>query len=154
MSSEPRRLVSIVVPVYDSPSCEALTEGIEAVFRTLPDEYEIILVDDGSPDARVWPALERLAREHEHVRCLQLTRNFGQQAATLCGLREARGDVMITLDDDLQHDPADIPLLLGGADHDIVIAQFETKEHGFFRRVASRVKGVFDEIVIEKPKHL
>ena len=88
MNSAARRLVSVVVPVYDSPSLDALTDGIEAVFRTLPDDYEIILVDDDSPDARIWPALERLARERRQVRCLQLTRNFGQQAATLLATSE------------------------------------------------------------------
>jgi len=154
MSSEPRRLVSVVIPVYDSPSLETLTDGIEGVFQSLGDHYEIIFVDDGSPDAAIWPALERLARDRVHVRALQLTRNFGQQAATLCGFKEARGDLVITLDDDLQHDPADIPLLLGHAHHDIVIAQFDRKEHGLFRRLASRVKGRFDEIVLRKPRHL
>jgi glycosyltransferase involved in cell wall biosynthesis len=154
MSSEARRLLSVVIPVYDSPSLEALTDGIEEVFQRRGDDYEIIFVDDGSPDAAIWPVLERLARDRIHVRAIQLTRNFGQAAATLCGFQEARGEVVITLDDDLQHDPADIPLLLAEAQHDIVIAQFERKEHGLFRRVASRAKGLFDEIVVGKPKGL
>lgn len=149
-----RRLVSVVVPVYDSPSLAALVAGIEAVFQAAPDDYEIVFVDDGSPDRRIWPQLAQLAREHGNVRAVQLTRNFGQQPATLCGLREARGDVVITMDDDLQHDPADIPLLLSRSDHDIVIAQFERKAHGVLRRLASRAKGRFDEIIIGKPKHL
>jgi dolichol-phosphate mannosyltransferase/undecaprenyl-phosphate 4-deoxy-4-formamido-L-arabinose transferase len=154
MTVDRRRLVSIVVPVYDSPSLEALTVAIDAVFRDAADDYEIVFVDDASPNERVWPALERLARRSSSVRALQLTRNFGQQPATLCGLREARGDVVITMDDDLQHDPADLPLLLSRADHDIVIAQFERKEHGLLRRLASRAKGFFDEILIGKPKGL
>lgn len=153
MSSNRRRLVSVVVPVYDSPALEALASGIAAVFRESPDDYEIIFVDDGSPDPHIWETLERLVRD-EHIRAFQLTRNFGQQAATLCGLRESRGDLVVTMDDDLQHDPADIPRLLAHANRDVVIAQFARKEHGLFRRLASRVKGVFDEIVIKKPKHL
>lgn len=131
-----------------------MADRVEAAFRGGPDDYELILVDDGSPGHDIWPALERLARTRVHVRAVQLMRNFGQQAATICGLREARGDVVITLDDDLQHDPADIPLLLALSDHDIVIAQFERKEHGLSRRLASRAKGVFDEIIVGKPKHL
>ncbi|MBK5258920.1 MAG: glycosyltransferase, partial [Thermoanaerobaculia bacterium] len=111
MSSNRRRLVSVVVPVYDSPALEALASGIAAVFRESPDDYEIIFVDDGSPDPHIWETLERLVRD-EHIRAFQLTRNFGQQAATLCGLRESRGDLVVTMDDDLQHDPADIPRLL------------------------------------------
>lgn len=146
------RLVSIVVPVYNSTVLDELTGRIEAVFRDRPgDAYEIILVDDFSPRPGVWPALERLAREREAVRAVQLTRNFGQQAATLCGLAEARGDVVITLDDDLQHSPEDIPRFLDLAGWDIVIGQFARREHGLFRRLSSRVKGFFDRVLIGKP---
>ena len=148
------QLVSVVVPVYDSPALDVLTERIESAFRDTPHAYEIIFVDDASPQRRVWPELERLARDRKNVRAIQLTRNFGQQAATLCGLREARGEIVITLDDDLQHDPADIPRLLERADHDIVIGQFAQKEHHVLRRVASRAKSVFDRIVIGKPQDL
>jgi len=148
------RLVSIVVPVYRSPALDALTSRIEDAFRDRPEQHEIIFIDDGSADDETWRTLERISRDNPRVRAVQLSRNFGQHAATLCGLQDARGDVVITMDDDLQHDPADIPLFLAAADHDIVIAQFERKEHGLWRRLASRVKGRFDEIVIGKPKHL
>lgn len=147
-------LVSIVIPVYNPPALETLVGRIEAVMRAAAPGYEIILVDDCSPDRAVWPELERLSRERENVRCVQLTRNFGQQAATLCGFRESRGDVVVTMDDDLQHDPVDIPALLAQAHHDIVIGQFARKQHPLPRRFASRLKAIFDEIVIGKPKGL
>lgn len=153
VSSE-NRLVSIVVPVYDSPAPGVLADQIEKVLREAGVRYEIIFVDDASPDRGIWPALEKLARARQPVRCIQLSRNFGQQAATLCGLQEARGDVVITMDDDLQHDPRDIPLLLARADHDIVIGQLGSKEHHLVRRIVSRVKGVFDRLVIGTPKGL
>ena len=146
--------VSIVVPVYNSPDIVALLDRIDAAFRGRTERYEVILVDDGSPDARVWPQLETLARQREHVVAIQLSRNFGQQAATLCGLREARGEVAITMDDDLQHDPADIPLLLAHAHRDIVIGQLAEKQHHVARRAASRIKNVFDRVVIGTPKGL
>jgi dolichol-phosphate mannosyltransferase/undecaprenyl-phosphate 4-deoxy-4-formamido-L-arabinose transferase len=149
-----RRLVSVVIPVYGSPALDALTARIEEVFRGRPEDYEIVFVEDASPDESTWPALERLAGEREHVRAIQLSRNFGQHAATLCGLREARGDVMITLDDDLQHDPGDIPLLLAESDHDIVIAQFVEKRHPLHRRIGSAAKSFFDGIIFGKPKHV
>jgi glycosyltransferase involved in cell wall biosynthesis len=152
MNDLPR--VSVVIPVYGSPVLETLTQRIEEVLGQTGESFEIIFVDDGSPDAGTWPTLQRLTREHDRVRAIQLTRNFGQQAATLCGLREAQGEVVVTLDDDLQHDPRDILALLALRDHDIVIGQFQQKEHHFLRRAASRVKKVFDEIVIGKPKHL
>jgi dolichol-phosphate mannosyltransferase/undecaprenyl-phosphate 4-deoxy-4-formamido-L-arabinose transferase len=148
------RLVSIVIPVYDSPELDTLTTRIEDVLAAAGERYEIVFVDDGSRDARIWPALERLSRDRPRVRAVQLTRNFGQQAATLCGLREARGDVVITMDDDLQFDPGDIPALLAHGDHDIAIGQLVQREHHLFRRMASAAKGVFDRIVIGKPKGL
>lgn len=146
--------MSIVVPVYNSPDLVALVDRIDAAFRGRAESYEVILVDDASPDARIWPRLETLARERAHVAAIQLSRNFGQQAATLCGLREARGAVAITMDDDLQHDPADIPLLLAARGHDIVIGVLAGRKHHFLRRAASRVKNVFDRIVIGTPKGL
>ncbi len=147
-------LVSVVVPVYNSPAVELLADGIEAAFREIGVEYEIIFVDDGSTDRRIWPALTGMARNRERVRAVQLTRNYGQQAATLCGLRESRGEVVITMDDDLQHDPRDIAALLAAAGHDIAIGQFEQSRHSFTRRLMSRAKGWFDHVVIGKPKGL
>ncbi|HYC62739.1 MAG TPA: glycosyltransferase family 2 protein [Thermoanaerobaculia bacterium] len=149
-----RHLVSVVIPVYNSPDLGALADGIEAVFRKIGREYEVLLVDDGSPDPHVWPALCELAAHRSGFRAFQLTRNFGQQAATLCGLREARGDVIVTMDDDLQHDPEDIPALLAAADHDVVIGQLEQSRHGVFRRMASHIKGWLDRVLIGKPKGL
>jgi len=154
MDAGGRPLVSVVIPVYNSPALELLAGKIEAVFRDDPERYEIIFVDDASSDPGVWPLLERLAHERRNVRSIQLTRNFGQQAATLCGLRDARGELVITLDDDLQHDPGDIPLLLARAEHDIVIGQFVHPEHPFVRRIFSRMKSIFDRIIIGKPKDL
>jgi glycosyltransferase involved in cell wall biosynthesis len=148
-------LVSIVVPVYNSPVLEELAGRIDAVFAALPEHrYELILVDDFSPRPEVWPTLERLARERPAVRAIQLTRNFGQQPATLCGLAAARGDVAITLDDDLQHSPEDIPKLLALADRDIVIGQLTQSRHSPLRRFASRAKGFFDRILIGKPRDI
>ncbi len=145
-------LVSVVIPVYNSPSLEALVHRIASAFEGRSERFEIILVDDGSTDPAVWPALDSLARGGQSIRAVQLTRNFGQQAATLCGMREARGDVVITMDDDLQHDPADIPLLLAQREHDIVIGQLVRSEHGPFRRLASTAKGLFDRAIIGIPK--
>lgn len=147
-------MISVVIPVYDSPAPELLAERLETVLREAATAYEIIFVDDASPDPGLWPRVERIAREREHVRAVQLSRNFGQQAATLCGLREARGSVVVTMDDDLQHDPADIPLLLAHAHRDIVIGVLAAKQHPAGRRIASRIKNVFDRIVIGVPKGL
>lgn len=145
-------LISIVIPVYNSSVLENLAREIDAVFANLPEEHEIIFVDDFSSNANVWPTLTQLAAEHQSVRAIQLTRNFGQHAATLCGLNESRGDLVITMDDDLQHSPQDIPRFLALNDSDIVMAQFKNKQHSLFKRLTSRIKGVFDQIIIDKPK--
>jgi dolichol-phosphate mannosyltransferase/undecaprenyl-phosphate 4-deoxy-4-formamido-L-arabinose transferase len=141
-----------VVPVYNSLAVEELAERVHAALSGLPVRYELILVDDLSPDPRVWPVLERLAATRPNVRAIQLTRNFGQQAATLCGLRESRGDVVITMDDDLQHSPEDLRALLRLREHDIVIGQLVGRQHGIGRRLASWAKGYFDQWLIGKPK--
>lgn len=147
--------VSVVIPVYDSPALDELVARIDAVFTARPgDRYEVVFVDDRSPDPAVWAALERLAVPGGPVRALQLTRNFGQHAATLCGLRAARGDVVVTMDDDLQHDPADLPRLLAHAAHDVVIGELRAKRHGPLTRLTSRVKGWFDRLLIGKPPGL
>ncbi len=130
-------LISIVIPVYDSAVLQELSERIDRVFAKLPEEYEIIFIDDSSPNLDVWPSLVDIAGKNSHIRALQLTRNFGQHAATLCGLVECRGDFVITMDDDLQHCPEDIPKFLELRDYDVVIAQFKNKQHGTFKRITS-----------------
>ncbi len=143
--------LSIVIPVYNSPCLVELTERIERVLTAEGIAYEVVFVDDSSPDPAVWPVLEQLVSTHPRIRAVQLTRNFGQQAASLCGLREARGERVITLDDDLQHLPEDLPKFLALKEWDIVIGQFERKQHSLFKRMASRLKGLFDQIIIGKP---
>jgi dolichol-phosphate mannosyltransferase/undecaprenyl-phosphate 4-deoxy-4-formamido-L-arabinose transferase len=148
-------LVSVVVPVFNSTVTRELAERIDATFAKLPDyDYELILVDDDSTDPEVWPMLEELAANGAHIRSIQLTRNFGQQAATLCGLAEATGELVITMDDDLQHRPEDIPILLEARHHDVVIGQFAVKHHDWGQRLTSRIKGVFDRIIIGKPGNI
>jgi undecaprenyl-phosphate 4-deoxy-4-formamido-L-arabinose transferase len=104
--------LSIVVPVYKG---ETLIEPLVAeLTRTLPafaESYEIILVNDGSPD-HSWPLIQHLTREHKGVRGICMMRNYGQHNATLCGIRQACYEVIVTMDQDLQHPPVEIPRLL------------------------------------------
>ncbi len=147
-------LISIVIPVYNSTVLAEIARGIDAVFANRSEQHEIIFVDDFSTGPDVWPTLTRLAEEHQSVRAIQLTRNFGQHAATLCGLKESKGELVITMDDDLQHSPEDIPRFLSLKDFDIVLAQFKNKQHSLFKRSTSRIKGVFDQVIIDKPKEV
>jgi dolichol-phosphate mannosyltransferase/undecaprenyl-phosphate 4-deoxy-4-formamido-L-arabinose transferase len=147
------KLVSIVIPVYNSTaSLVLLSERIKIVFQALDYAYELIFIDDKSPNTKSWEILELIAKKDTNVKIIQLTRNFGQQAATLCGIEYAKGDFVLTMDDDLQHSPEDIPLLLSQNKHDIVIGVFKSKKHSYFKRATSKIKAYFDYIIIGKPK--
>jgi glycosyltransferase involved in cell wall biosynthesis len=140
--------------VFNSPALDELVRRIDSVFAGRPEDYEIIFIDDCSTDARVWPKLLELTEQHPGVRALQLSKNFGQHAATLCGLKHSRGDFVITMDDDLEHRPEEIPKFLSAADYDVVVAQFRHRNHSLFRRIASKIKGVFDRVIVGKPKDI
>jgi undecaprenyl-phosphate 4-deoxy-4-formamido-L-arabinose transferase len=101
-------------------------------------DYEILLVNDGSPD-RCWEMICELARELSHVQGINLTRNFGQHNALLCGIRAAQNDVIITIDADLQNPPEEIPKLVDklAEGHDIVYGVPQKKQHGVMRVFAS-----------------
>jgi undecaprenyl-phosphate 4-deoxy-4-formamido-L-arabinose transferase len=104
--------VSVVVPVYNGESfIGPLVSELLLRLPTFAEKYEIILVNDGSPD-RSWQLIQNLTHEHPCVRGIRMMRNYGQHNATLCGVREARHEVTVTMDQDLQHPPQEIPLLL------------------------------------------
>src|SRR5690349_23315770 len=108
--------------------------------RTLALRHELILVDDrGRADA--WPTIERLCKEHAEVTGVRLTRNFGQHAATVCGIGLARGDWIVTMDDDLEHPPEALPALLAAASDDapLVYGVFEQRTHSAFRNATSEL---------------
>jgi len=110
MTPEPS--LSVVLPVLNERgSLEPLHASLSAVLERLDRPYEIIYVDDGSTDGS-WGTLRRLSDGDAHVRLVRLRRNFGQSAALQAGIDFSQGDVLITMDGDLQNDPADIPLLL------------------------------------------
>jgi glycosyltransferase involved in cell wall biosynthesis len=124
---------SVVVPVYRSErTVEPLVARVRAVFEDRKEDWEIIFVDDSSPDG-VWQVLERIrAADPQHVTIVQLMRNFGQHNATMCGFHHARGQYIVTLDDDLQNPPEFIPRLMerlieGG--FDVVYAEPEKESY-------------------------
>jgi glycosyltransferase involved in cell wall biosynthesis len=110
---EPELTVSVVVPVFNAEaSLDELCERIVATMDSLSlGSWELILVNDGSEDAS-WERVLALSGEHREIRGLDLTRNWGQHNALLAGLHAARHDVIVTLDDDLQNPPEEIPKLL------------------------------------------
>jgi len=103
---------SVVIPVYNGQATlPELVERLDKVLSSLSDTYEVILVNDDSPD-QSWEVISALSKQNPRVRGIDLMRNYGQHNATLCGIRLARYEIIVTLDDDLQHPPEQLPLLL------------------------------------------
>src|SRR5262245_57629744 len=104
--------ISVVVPCYHSEgSLPPLVERLRAVLPGLAARWEILLVDDSSRD-RTGAVAEELAAAHPEVSVIKLMRNYGQHAALLCGIRAARHAIIVTMDDDLQHPPEELPRLV------------------------------------------
>jgi glycosyltransferase involved in cell wall biosynthesis len=136
-----RRSISVVTPVYNGEAsvgelCRRLTE----VLPRISAQHEIILVNDGSPD-RSWEMISELSSRSPAVRGLNLMRNYGQHNALLCGIRAAKYDLVVTMDDDLQHPPEEIPRLLARLEEgfDVVYGAPKTEQNGLMRALASRI---------------
>lgn len=132
--------ISVVIPVYNSAgSLPMLIMRVEAVFRSLGCNYELILVDDGSLDGS-WTVIRDMAAKSRAVHGIALMRNYGQHNALLCGIRAAQHGLIVTMDDDLQHPPEEIPRLLDklAEGYDVVYGTPRKEHHGLWRDLASR----------------
>ncbi|MFH0945095.1 MAG: glycosyltransferase family 2 protein [Planctomycetota bacterium] len=147
---------SVVVPVYNtSETLVELAARFDRLFREVVlDSYEIIFVDDCSPREESWQTITSLAEQASEVRGFQLMRNFGKAGAVLCGFQQARGRYVVTIDDDLQQAPEDLPALLQEKHHDVVMGAFRSRRDSLFARFSSRIKGWFDQRILGKPKHV
>ena len=135
--------VAVVIPVFNSgPALPELVERLLAVLPTVAGTWRIVLVDDASRDDSAATA-ERLAGELPEVVALRNDRNRGQHATTLLGMSAAGAEIVVTMDDDLQHRPEDVPALVGRVREGALVAtaRFSAKQHGLLRRAAGRVKG-------------
>jgi glycosyltransferase involved in cell wall biosynthesis len=131
--------VSILVPVYNSSEIlPNLVERIIAVAKSLNVPFEVILVNDGSFDDS-WNVIRRLTASYASIRGISMMRNYGQHNALLAGLRVARYAMTVTLDDDLQHPPEELPKLIEKLREgfDVIYGSPESGTHGFFRNLAS-----------------
>jgi undecaprenyl-phosphate 4-deoxy-4-formamido-L-arabinose transferase len=138
---------SVVIPVYRSAdTLRELTRRLCLVLDGAGRNYEIIFVDDGSPD-RSWDVLRELcAAQPGRVVAVQLMRNFGQHNALMCGFRRARGEYVVTMDDDLQNPPEEIPKLIAAlkqGDYDLVYGTYGGKKHSAWRNLSSGVVNAF-----------
>ena len=132
--------ISAVVPVYNSEGTLAeLVRRLQTVLASLSDAFEIILVNDGSRD-RSWQIVRDLVEAYPTVRGVDLMRNYGQHNALLAGIRAAQHALIVTLDDDLQNPPEEIPALVAkvAEGYDVVYGAPADEQHGLWRNLASR----------------
>jgi dolichol-phosphate mannosyltransferase len=149
MEGVPR--LSIVVPFYnEADNVEPLHRELDAALADLPGGVEFLYVDDGSADD-TGARLLALAKRDPRIRVLRLSPNSGQSAAFDAGFRALRGEICVTLDGDLQNDPADIPRLLAELAHyDVVNGVRVNRRDGWLRRLSSRVGNGFRNWVTQE----
>ncbi len=151
------KTVSFVIPCY----CSEKTIGsvVDEIERTMPGlsqyDYEIILVNDCSPD-NTFSVISSMAENDGHITAVDLTRNFGQHGALMAGFHHCRGDIVVCLDDDGQTPADEVGKLLSKLEegYDVVYASYEHKQHSKFRNWGTRINNKMTEIMLGKPKDL
>lgn len=142
--------VSVVIPVYNSsPVLSDLVTRLKPVLASNFEAYELILVNDGSKDSS-WESICCLVAQNSWIRGINLMRNYGQHNALLCGIRKARFEIIVTMDDDLQHPPEEIPKLTEkiGTGYDVVYGSPIQEQHGLWRDLASAITKISLEATI------
>ena len=130
--------------LYNSEhTLQELYTRLEKVFReTIKEEFELILVDDGSRD-RSFAVMQELREKDPRVKIIQMARNFGQHPALLCGFAHAKGEFIVTMDDDLQHQPEELPKMINVMkerdDVDVIIASYEGRKHNLIRKLGTKL---------------
>lgn len=142
--------LSVVVPVYKGEMLiEPLVAQLSKTLPTFTEKYEIILVNDGSPD-HSWSIIQSFLRKYNYVRGVCMMRNYGQHNATLCGVRLARYEVIVTMDQDLQHPPEEIPLLLEKLEegYDVVYGAPKKLPQGILRNLmTASIKQILARVI-------
>jgi undecaprenyl-phosphate 4-deoxy-4-formamido-L-arabinose transferase len=156
ISAQDAELISIVIPVYnEAANLPDLWKRLATVMKETGRPWEVVFVDDGSADDSL-NLLRRFADEAPgHVRVVELARNFGQHSAILAGFKQARGDIIVTLDADLQNPPEEIPRLIQAIDdgNDVVGGWREERQDQAFRRIASRYHNKLTSAIVGVPMH-
>lgn len=149
--------VSYVIPCYRSAkTVEAVVKDIQTTMEAEKTyEYEIILVNDCSPDD-TWQVIEEICRGNSMVNGINFARNYGQHSALMAGIRQAKGDVVVCLDDDGQTPPQEAPKLLRALEEgaDVAYARYEKKKHSLFRNFGSYLNEEMARFMLDKPKEL
>ncbi|AXG47711.1 MULTISPECIES: undecaprenyl-phosphate 4-deoxy-4-formamido-L-arabinose transferase [Photorhabdus] len=142
MSFEQIKKVSVVIPIYnEEESLPLLLERTLAACKQLTQEYELILVDDGSSDKSAEILIQAAEQPENHIIAILLNRNYGQHSAIMAGFNQVNGDLIITLDADLQNPPEEIPRLVKTAEqgYDVVGTRRANRQDSLFRKTASKI---------------
>jgi len=159
MHNQSRLVLSLVIPVYGSE--KVLPELVSRLQTTLDqidcvrNSYEVIFVCDCSPDDS-WHVIQTLSSKYPWVRGISLRMNAGQHNALMAGFAKATGEIVMTMDDDLQHSPSDIPALLDelARGRDVVYARFKKRMHASWKIAGSRLNDLVAGYLMQKPKGL
>lgn len=149
--------ISIIIPCYNSE--KSLCELIKRIDLALKDiyRYEIICVNDCSRDNTI-NVLEDLSNNYPQLKVIDMVYNIGQFRALMCGFEHSKGEIIVTIDDDLQHKPEDIPLLINhlisNPQLDVVIASFSNKKHKAYRNLGTLLIRWINKNIFNKPKNL
>ncbi len=149
--------LSVVIPCYRSENTlQAVVSELRQVLAGMPEcTYEIILVSDASPD-RVYGVIARLCEaDPEHLKGMELARNFGQNSALMAGYHAAEGDIVCSMDDDGQAPAESLPELVAALkDADVAYGSYQCKKHSFFRNLGSRFNDFMMFLLLGKPRNL
>lgn len=149
---------SVVIPVYNSGEwMDELIAAIQKVMDTLDGKYEIVMVNDGSPKLDTWDIMLSMCEKYKHMKMINLQYNSGQLNALLCAMKNSSGKYVITMDDDFQHSPDEIPRLVAKIKEtncDCVIANYAHKEHNGFRKLGSKFANFLSHKIYKKPKNI
>ncbi len=146
--------ISIVIPVYNSgESLKELSFQIDNCLKTF--SYELLFVNDASSD-NSWDVIAEITLKNPNVIGVNLRKNCGQDNSILAGLRQSSGEIVIIMDDDLQHSPADIVKLYYACKEgfDVCYANFKTKKQSFLKNIGSSFNGFLARILMSKPKNI
>lgn len=146
--------ISVVVPTYrGADSLGELLDRLSSTLRARDLAFEVVVVNDASPD-RTWEVLRKLSERHPELVAIDLLHNHGQARATICGLAHARGSVVATMDDDLQHPPEELPTLieaLAASDELDAVVGTWPRDEGFVRNIGSRAHSMIDRLAYGTP---
>jgi len=148
--------ISVVIPIYnEAANITDLWNRLAAVMRKMGREWEVVFVDDGSADDSLKMLRALIDEAPANVRVVELSRNFGQHSAILAGFKQATGDIIVTLDADLQNPPEEIPRLVNAIDagNDVVGGWREERQDEAFRRIASRYHNKLTSAIVGVPMH-